>query len=276
MLGPRRYRVLPDHGVLLVVPDLHGNLQDLQRAEQVFAETEARDPETHLLFLGDLVHGPDEQAGRAFPALYDYPDRSWEVISAVLELRRRCPGRVHLLLGNHDWGHVGGPHTSRFHGDEVAHLEHGLDSAQLAALRGLFEQALLLVAAPCGVVLTHGCPDDSLQSLAQLDRLNLLPAANSGQDAALLRGLMTNYGQPEQTTARLLATAGRLLRLDLRLAVYGHERDEEGWFSEAPNQLCPVIFGAPQREKRLLRLDLTTRYGGAADLHDGEEIVRLY
>ena len=137
-MSPRRYGVLPDRGTLLVFTDLHGNASDLAAAERIFARQRRQDPEAHAVFLGDLIHGPDLRARRDFPE-YDYEDRSWEVVSGVARLLAEHPDHAHLVLGNHDWGHIGGPHTSRFHQDEVRFLEQQLDEGQRMTLHGLFD-----------------------------------------------------------------------------------------------------------------------------------------
>jgi hypothetical protein len=274
--GGRRHLVLPDHGTLLVFTDLHGNLEDFERLRALYLEALAGHPETHLALLGDLVHGPDGWFAEHDPALYGFEDRSWEVAEGVMDLRRRYPRRVHLLLGNHDHGHIGGEHTSKFHPDEVEHLESRLTGEQVGRLHALFRGALLMLLAPCGAVLAHGSPDDSLRDLEQLDALSLEPGENDVEGQRVLRSLLTSYGQQAEVTDRLLATLARETGLELTLVVHGHDRDEEGYFEENGNQVCPVLFGAPRESKRYLRLDLGAHYGGPADLRHGAEIRRLH
>jgi hypothetical protein len=43
---------------------------------------------------------------------------------------------VHFVLGNHDHGHVGGPHPRKFHADEVEALEALRDGAEIRRLHG--------------------------------------------------------------------------------------------------------------------------------------------
>jgi hypothetical protein len=272
----RRHLILPDHGALLVFGDLHGNLEDFERLRALFVEALTRDPETHLAILGDLVHGPGGWFAEHDPALYGFEDRSWEVAASVMDLRRRYPRRVHVLLGNHDHGHVGGEHTSKFHSDEVAHLEDQLAEEQTGRLHALFRGALLMLLAPCGAVLSHGSPDDSLRDLDQLDALSLEASENDIDGQRVLRSLLTSYGQQAEVTDRLLATLSRETGLELTMVVHGHDRDEEGYFEENGNQVCPVLFGAPRENKRYLRLDLGARYGGPEDLRHDVEILRLY
>ena len=270
-----RLHRLPDRGTLLVSTDLHGNLEDLRRLEAIFQATLLEDPDTHWVLLGDLVHGPDARARQWKPALYDYPDDSFALVEAVLEMQRTWPGRVHYVLGNHDYGHIGGPHTRKFYPDEVEHLESSLSPAQRETLHGFFQRALLAVVAPCGVLLTHGSPDDRLSALADLDAIDLPPDPTNGYHQQVIDSLLTHYGQPGEITARLLARLSKQ-GTPVGLVIHGHDRDEKGWFAEHGNQLCPVIFGAPRENKRYVRLELAARYHGTADLRDGREIRRLY
>jgi hypothetical protein len=228
-----------------------------------------------VVFLGDLVHGPDGRTRRDFPE-YDYEDRSWDVVSGVARLLAEHPEHAHLVLGNHDWGHVGGPHTCRFHADEVHFLEQQLTEQQRTTLHGLFETAPLMLLAPCGVLLSHGSPDNSLTALAQLEGLDLRPSANSVAGARVLGSILTSYGQQPDVTDRLLDTLSQELGLDLGVVVHGHDRDTDGWFAEFHNQLQPVIFGAPDENKRYLKLDLAARYRTVADIKEGVEILHLY
>ncbi len=272
----RRHLILPARGILLVSTDVHGNLADFARLETIFREELAREPDTHWIILGDIVHAPDAGARRSDPAFYDYDDGSITIVDRILALEREAEGRVHFVLGNHDHGHVGGPHTHKFYTDEVTSLEEGLSEAQRVRMRGLFARALLAVAAPCGVLMTHGSPDASLTRLEDLDGVPLDIHAMSPAQAGMLRSLLTSYGQPDAVCKEMLDNVSRASGLPLRVVIHGHDRDEKGFFREGPHQICPVIFGARRENKRYLRLDLASRYDDAEALRDGVEIVRLY
>jgi hypothetical protein len=269
-----RVRILPQRGTLLVSGDLHGHLGDFATLRGVFEDLRTRFVEAHWVLLGDLVHGPSDEARARQPELYDAPDESWAVIAAVRELVARHPGRVHVVLGNHDYGHVGGPHTAKFHADEVAQLEASLSPAQLEQLRALYASALLAVVAPCGALLCHGSPNLSLLALADLDRVCLPPQTD--RERALIAAVVQGYGQPGPVATEVLACASRDAGHRLTMILHGHDRDEVGWFTEGGNQLCPVIFGAPRAQRRYLRLDLGVQYRSLADLREDEEILRLY
>ncbi|MFV8750031.1 metallophosphoesterase [Nannocystaceae bacterium ST9] len=270
-----RVRVLPDRGTLLVSTDLHGKRDSFERLRERFFDLRGRHgpSETHWALLGDLVHGPSPEA-RARSPLYDYEDESPALIDAVFELRERFPEHVHFVLGNHDHGHVGGPHTRKFHADEVLALEARLTPEQRRRAEQLFGQALLAIATPSGLLLTHGSPGEALHSLADLDALALVDEPDP-RKRELLRSILGDYGQRGEVTARVLASVSRP-GLALHLVVHGHDRDESGLFVEGGNQICPVIFGARRELERCLVLDLATRHRCAAELREGVEIVRVH
>lgn len=255
--------------------DLHGNLEDFERLRGLFLAALAKDPDTHWAVLGDSVHGPDAAARAERPDLYDFPDRSADVVAGLVELEARCPDRLHYLLGNHDHAHLGGPRTARFHADEAAALEAGLAPEAVEALRSFFGQALLGLLAPCGALLAHGSPDDALEALEDLDAVSFVPEENEAYCAHLLDTFLRSYGQPGEVTARLLRTVSRS-GAEARFVLHGHDRDEAGWFTEGGNQGCPVLFGASREAKRVVWLELGARYPSLEALEEGRELRRLY
>ena len=226
--------------------------------------------------LGDVVHGPDGEARRAQPDLYDFEDESWTIVEGLSQLIAARPDRVHFVIGNHDYGHIGGPRTNKFYPDEVAQLEATLDDDQRRRLHDFLRAALLGVVAPCGALLCHGSPDDLLVSLEDLDRIALPPARDDPLGPAILRSWLNAYGQRREVTARLLATVSRGAGAPIAIVIHGHDRAREGWFVESGNQLCPVIFGAERENKRYVLLDLAAQYPDVTSLRNGVEIRRLY
>ncbi|MBX3228005.1 MAG: metallophosphoesterase [Labilithrix sp.] len=271
-----RHRVLPRRGRLLVSTDVHGNLEDMRALDARFRDVRRAEPETYWVVLGDVVHAPNAAARVDRPDLYDHDDGSAAIVRMLLDLRAEDPEHVLFVLGNHDHAHVGGPKTRKFHRDEAAALEATLTPEAIAELRALFEPALLAVAAPNGVLLTHGAPDDALVSLAELDGVPLDVRRMTERQARVVFTLLGSYGQPAATCAKMLAQVSAASGLDLRVVVHGHDKSEDGFFYEGGNQVCPVLFGAPRAEKRFVLLDLAARYERAEDLRDGLEILRLH
>ena len=76
---------LPAKGRLLVVTDLHGNLNDY---EQYIGLWDYKNPDSHLVFVGDFIHSTDDDDG------------SIEMIEDVMDKYNKYPN-FHPLLGNH-------------------------------------------------------------------------------------------------------------------------------------------------------------------------------
>src|SRR5262249_37691085 len=161
---------LPDHGRLLVCTDLQGCLRDFERFVHIFERAlHEHHGDAHALFTGDLIHGPhiDPEDWPDFLGEY-YRGASGEVMMAYAALAARFPGRVHALLGNHEHGHIGGPHTAKFAADEVALLEQILGPAATARMRAIIHTFALAAVARCGAVFTHGATAAQIASITDL------------------------------------------------------------------------------------------------------------
>lgn len=269
----RRHRTLPDRGTLLVSTDVHGNMEDFDRLRALWADLSTHEGPAHWVILGDVVHGPDDDARARTPELYGYEDRSPELVSVLSRLVSAYPDHVHFVLGNHDYAHLGGPPTRKFHRDEAAALEARMSEGDVARMRSLFASALLLVTTPCGAALCHGAPAASISQPSDLDGIAL--PCREDRERSLVLALTTAYGQPREVVEQFLAAASRGGPAQ-KLVIHGHDRIETGFFVEGENQLCPVIFGAPRENKRYVVLDLSARYEQVDQLRDGLEIRRLW
>jgi len=276
-----RHLRLPQSGVAVVNTDLHGNGGDFRRLESIFRQrVTEHGSRAHWVILGDVVHGPSREAREHQPRLYDYEDESEAIVARIVELRREFSGQVHFVLGNHDYAHVGGMRTSKFFPDEAAHLESRMTESAIEEMHALFRQALLAVSSECGVLMTHGSPDATLESLADLNQIDIPRTKDSAYHDQILRGCLFAYGQRGETTEKLLSKLNRIgsgqSSRPLRVVLHGHDRSENGLFREGGNQMCPVIFGALQHEKRYVELDLAAHYASADALREGAEVRRLH
>jgi hypothetical protein len=193
---------LPDHGRLLVCTDLQGCMRDFERMVVLFEQAlQAHAGDAHLMFTGDLIHGPhiEPEDWPDFLGEY-YRDQSGEVMIAYAGLAAQYPGRVHALLGNHEHGHIGGPHTAKCAADEVALLEHILGPSGTARMRGIIHTFALAAVSKCGAVFTHGAPAAVIQSIADLEAADL----SGSQYASPLDVLDTPSAR---STARCASTA---------------------------------------------------------------------
>jgi predicted phosphodiesterase len=268
-----RHLELPAKGQVLVSTDVHGNLEDFRRLTRHFLELRDAIPDAYWVILGDIVHGPDDGARNRNPVLYDYEDQSREIVAEVIALQHMFPDEIFFVVGNHEWSHVGGPRTRKFHVDEAKHLESAMSLSEIRALHVLIHEAYLAISTPCGALLCHGSPAKipSFEALNEIDFAFLDPRSD-GFD--LVSDVITAYGQSEADTRAML---NRLSSpsAELRFVLHGHDRDEKGIFFEENNQVCVVIFGAPRHEKRFVVLDLTKKYE-LENLKAGNIVRRLY
>ena len=133
-----RVLIYPKKGNLLVCSDLHGNKKDYLQMLDIFESELKQSKDTHLLFLGDLIHGPKEDSG------YGYLDESEFIIDHFIKMQEVYSDKIHSLLGNHEHGHIGGPHTPKFHKDEVKYLENIIGEKKTKKYHQLFNKLFAL------------------------------------------------------------------------------------------------------------------------------------
>jgi hypothetical protein len=292
MANSPKLATFPAHGRLLVAADLHGNLRDFLT---VVARFERLGDDAHLLFLGDLLHGPllpetawaEASSGAAGPPIAGRPyrDESPAILLGLQLLSERHPGRVITLLGNHEHAHIGGPRTAMFARDEAGALEQRLGIEVSVWLASYLKTLPLWALAPCGVLFSHAAPAAELSSLADLETIDYRryiapkPEVRSrtkmqkpGEAAARLLGqLLWERSLPPFKAQGLLAVAGA------QMMVYGHAVIPTGYQTIGYEQLIlSSSFAMEDEHKRVLELDLSATYLTVEDLRPGIEIVPLY
>jgi hypothetical protein len=227
--GPKVLTVDRAHGSVLVTADLHGNYEDFAALRGVFLDAEARGEEPMWVSVGDWVHGPSNDGrnpllDRDGLPLYDYVDRTPEVLDELFALMDRFPGRVLSLCGNHEHSHIGGPRTGKFHLDEAAALEARLAPERVAELRRRFASwPIVIRLAACGVVVTHGAPPPATRE--ELERTRF---AGTGAQRDLLDVALTRYGFRAGEDVGLLRRLSEPGGPPYTVLVHGHDREEEG------------------------------------------------
>jgi len=263
-----RVVVLPHRGVLIAATDLHGHLADFRAVVARFLElVDSSETAPHVLFCGDLVHGPAIEA-RDWPEHLGgfYRDQTRELLDEATGLQRRFPGQVHFLLGNHEHAHLGGPRLDKFHPDEAAHLEAGYGPGGFEPVRRwLAGWPWVAVAPAAGLVFTHAAPHARITAPSDLDgvpvngyhRTPLHDMADSGPLGALLWARTTTA---ERAYAFLDA-----VHPGARVAVFGHDPIREGHLVEREPLLCvSTSFGCHDGDKVHLEWDLSTPAPSAA------------
>jgi len=268
---------LPDHGRLLVCTDLQGCMRDFERMVVLFEQALLdHQGDAHILFTGDLIHGPhiEPEDWPDFLGEY-YRDASGEVMIAYSALTARYPGRVHALLGNHEHGHIGGPHTAKFAADEVALLEQILGPAVTARMRAIIQTFALAAVSRCGVVFTHGAPAAQIDSITELEAADLSGASYASPLDVLDTPVVGKILWARSATD---AEARRFLRaMHGTIAIYGHDVIPEGYETNGDCQMVvSTSFGLFDCNKIYISLDLAARYRAVSDLRIGHEVLPLY
>ncbi len=268
---------LPDHGHLIVCTDLQGCLRDYDQIVAIFQRhMKETGGEAHLLFTGDLVHGPhiDPNDWPDFLGEF-YRDESGELMRKFARLRAAHPKNVHAIIGNHEHGHIGGPHTAKFAADEVELLESRLGPDQTSWLRALLRELPLCAIAPCGAVFTHGAPAADITSIGEVEKARLdglhFDSPVDIFDVPVVGPLLWARSAHTQVARRFLKAMGGTI------AIYGHDVIPEGFERIGDEQIVvSTSFGVFDSNKVYLVLDLAGRYQTVYDLRVGHEIQPLY
>ncbi len=257
--------------------DLQGCMRDFQRFVAIFEQAlNDHRGEAYALFTGDLIHGPhiEPEDWPDFLGEY-YRDQSGELMIAYAGLAAQYPGRVHALLGNHEHGHIGGPHTAKFAADEVALLEHILGPAGTARMRGIIHTFALAAVSKCGAVFTHAAPAAVVESVADLEAADLSGAGYASPldvlDTPIVGKVLWARSATEAEARRFLRAVGGTI------AIYGHDVIPEGYEMVGDEQIVvSTSFGVYDTNKVYVSLDLAARYRSVHDLRIGHEILPLY
>ncbi|HTE51471.1 MAG TPA: metallophosphoesterase [Kofleriaceae bacterium] len=268
---------LPDHGRLIVCTDLQGCLRDFEQIVNVFLR--ARDDsggDAHLLFTGDLVHGPhiDRKDWPDFLGEY-YRDQSGDLMRQFARLRAAFAGRVHAIIGNHEHGHIGGPHTAKFAIDEVELLESRMGPDASAWLRNLLRELPLVAVAPCGAIFTHGAPAADIESHTEVEDANLDDLAFDSPidifEVPVVGPLLWARSAAPEVARRFLRA------MNGTISIYGHDVIPEGFERVGDEQIVvSTSFGVFDSNKVYLNIDLAMAYRTVHDLRVGHEILPLY
>ena len=150
-------------GTLLVTGDLHDNPTNF--AKVIRCSKIAENPNAHVI-LHELIHGD---------RLVDGLDLSYRMLVKVASLVLEHPGRVHMLLANHELAQMAGHSVSKGGGCMTTLFDQGLcetfkgEADLVASAIGEFVRALPLAArTENGVLCSHSLPGPSM-----MDRFDL-------------------------------------------------------------------------------------------------------
>src|SRR5437660_5859287 len=231
-----RLVVLQDAGEVMVVGDLHGNVENFRKA-LLKAELQTH-PERHLV-LQELIHGPHKYAAGG--------DKSHQLIDLLAALKCQFPSQVHMLLGNHELSQWTGQAIAKFESDLNASFREGVGTAYRArapdiysAYLELFATIPLAVRTANRVFLSHSLPAAS--KMGEFDPAKLDWDVHD-EDELRPGGALHSLVWGRDT--RLKTAASFLEKVDADWLITGHIPCAQGF--EAPNdrQIILDALGAP-------------------------------
>jgi hypothetical protein len=145
---------LPEDALVIFCGDLHGHVRNFQKLAR-WADL-AGNPRRHAV-LQELIHGPlDEKQA----------DRSVELLVTAADWMLEFPGRVHMLMGNHDQAELTGTPTSRSGRDCGGPWKQGLEalyggqaSRVEAGVHMLLRSLPLAARTPGRLMMSHSIPE---------------------------------------------------------------------------------------------------------------------
>lgn len=169
---------LPDHGRLLVVTDLHGNFDDYSYYLNLWDET---DPDFHIVFCGDLIHGLDEDTDGSVEILDDAIAKSGQY------------SNFHTLLGNHEWAHITNREIYKNQKPLLLGFKNtisyrkGFVEPHLTNYIKFFKTMPYFVRTSNGLFISHSGPSDKVRSIGIFDEL-----VESGYSCPILHDFLWN------------------------------------------------------------------------------------
>lgn len=153
---------LPDYGRLIVVTDIHGDLEDYNHYLSLWDET---NPDFHIVFAGDLIH-----------ALNIDDDGSIEILDDVIE-KSKEHDNFHALLGNHEWAHITNQTIYKNQEDLLMQFKNlvsykkGFIEPALTRYIKFFKTMPYFVKTANGLFISHSGPSAKIHSIEAFDKI---------------------------------------------------------------------------------------------------------
>jgi hypothetical protein len=227
---------LPADAEVLVVGDMHGNLDNFRQVLQV-ADL-GHNPHRHLV-LQEVVHGPFRYAGGG--------DKSHQLLDLIAALKCQYPPRVHYLLGNHELAQWQNQRIGKGDVDQNEVFIGGVKEAYgpeadaiYAAYLKLFAAANLAIVAPNRILMCHSLPN--AKQLETFD-WNMLETESVPPEAFALNGAVHSlvWGRdlrPDHAQAFLQKVGADLL-------ISGHIPCDQGFMVPSEHQIILDALGTP-------------------------------
>ncbi|MHB1156523.1 MAG: metallophosphoesterase [Phycisphaerales bacterium] len=246
-------------GALLITGDLHDHRINLRKI--INLADLSHNPARHLV-MQELIHGP---------RLVNGMDLSYRTSAQVAELQLQYPGRVHVLLGNHELSQIGGVDIAK-HGVSVVDAFHaGLDyvfgddaDRVHEAYTRWVKTNLLAVRCANGLFCSHSLPAGFKAKLFDPAVLERLP---TDVDYSMPNGSAHLLVWGRNIDAQWAKDLAKMW--DVEQFVLGHQPAEMGYEEHGENML---ILASDHDHGVALPIDLSRHYTRAELL---EQIIPL-
>lgn len=231
-----RFTRLPAGAEVMVVGDLHGNVENFRLALKV-ADL-AKQPQRHLV-VQEVVHGP-----------FQYPqggDKSHQLLDLVAALKCQFPARVHFLLGNHELAQWLNQRIGKGDVDQNQWFYAGVETAYgeqaekiYPAYLELFDAADLALRTENHVFISHTLP--SAKNLPRFD-LAVLEQDQIADEEKKLGGIVHSLvWNRDLSQANVEAF---LKKVDADWLITGHIPCEQGFMTPNDRQIILDALGTP-------------------------------
>lgn len=157
---------LPKKARVLVVSDIHGNYDDFSKYIELWKKS-GRD--THIVFLGDLIHGLNPETDNSIEILYE--------VSKLMQ-----DNTFHVLMGNHEWYQIYDYPIYKNGIDQTEEFKEGCKERSGLTLdfcKDIMNSFQKIAIAPNGLVMTHAGPHRRINNiLKDMKGLTLSPVFN--------------------------------------------------------------------------------------------------
>ena len=161
IMNTKKFIKLPDKGRLLIVTDLHGDLEDYEKYINLW---DCNNPDFHLVFVGDFIH-----------SIYE-DDKSIEIIEDVIEKDKKY-SNFHPLLGNHEWSHITGTPVFKGYQNQTNDFENliiekkGSLEPYLSEYVEYFKSMPFFVKTANGLFISHTGPSKLVKSMNDFNEI---------------------------------------------------------------------------------------------------------
>ena len=153
---------LPDYGRLIVVTDLHGNLDDYNTYLDLWDENNS---DFHIVFTGDLIHGIDEKK-----------DGSVEILDDAIKKSKKY-SNFHILLGNHECAHITNKEIYKrnepllFGFKNLLSCKKGFTEPYLSEYIKFFKTLPYFLKTSNGLFISHSGPSGNINSIEAFNQI---------------------------------------------------------------------------------------------------------